>query len=158
MYLIIKRHKNSRKNLLNIVIILPRPLHLFASLNDLSTSTQSGFSSLAIPLSSMSRSSLESNGGRFRNFFCEQWTNIGCFMKINRFPYYIISESKNQIKWLRCQKVTWQIAWRMNGNKKELHFFSKALSTEMRGFEPRRRLRDLPHFECGPFNHLGTSP
>ena len=21
-----------------------------------------------------------------------------------------------------------------------------------------RRLPDLPHFECGPFNHLGTSP
>lgn len=30
--------------------------------------------------------------------------------------------------------------------------------TEMKGFEPLRRLPDLPHFECGPFNHLGTSP
>ena len=29
---------------------------------------------------------------------------------------------------------------------------------EMKGFEPLRRLPDLPHFECGPFNHLGTSP
>nr|DAU12982.1 MAG TPA: hypothetical protein [Caudoviricetes sp.] len=28
----------------------------------------------------------------------------------------------------------------------------------MMGFEPMRRLPDLPHFECGPFNHLGTSP
>lgn len=35
----------------------------------------------------------------------------------------------------------------MNGNKKGLHFFSKALSTEMWGFEPLRHLRDLPHFE-----------
>ena len=31
-------------------------------------------------------------------------------------------------------------------------------STEMEGFEPSRRLPDLPHFECGPFSHLGTSP
>ena len=30
--------------------------------------------------------------------------------------------------------------------------------TEMKGFEPLRRLPDLPHFECGPFSHLGTSP
>ena len=30
--------------------------------------------------------------------------------------------------------------------------------TEMEGFEPSRRLPDLPHFECGPFSHLGTSP
>ena len=29
---------------------------------------------------------------------------------------------------------------------------------EMKGFEPLRRLPDLPHFECGPFSHLGTSP
>ena len=28
----------------------------------------------------------------------------------------------------------------------------------MEGFEPSRRLPDLPHFECGPFSHLGTSP
>ena len=32
------------------------------------------------------------------------------------------------------------------------------LVPEMEGFEPSRRLPDLPHFECGPFNHLGTSP
>ena len=32
------------------------------------------------------------------------------------------------------------------------------LFTEMKGFEPLRRGSDLPHFECGPFNHLGTSP
>ena len=25
-------------------------------------------------------------------------------------------------------------------------------------FELSRRLPDLPHFECGPFNRLGTSP
>ena len=29
---------------------------------------------------------------------------------------------------------------------------------EKEGFEPSRRLPDLPHFECGPFNRLGTSP
>ena len=29
---------------------------------------------------------------------------------------------------------------------------------EKEGFEPPRRLPDLPHFECGPFSHLGTSP
>ena len=29
---------------------------------------------------------------------------------------------------------------------------------EMEGFEPSHRLPDLPHFECGPFSHLGTSP
>ena len=28
----------------------------------------------------------------------------------------------------------------------------------MEGFEPSRRLPGLPHFECGPFNRLGTSP
>ena len=28
----------------------------------------------------------------------------------------------------------------------------------MVGFEPTRRVPDLPHFECGPFNLLGTSP
>lgn len=30
--------------------------------------------------------------------------------------------------------------------------------TEMERFELSRRLPDLPHFECGPFSHLGTSP
>ena len=29
---------------------------------------------------------------------------------------------------------------------------------EMEGFEPPRRFHGLPHFECGPFSHLGTSP
>ena len=30
---------------------------------------------------------------------------------------------------------------------------------EMKRFELLRRFEaDLPHFECGPFNHLGTSP
>ena len=30
---------------------------------------------------------------------------------------------------------------------------------EMKRFELLRRgTPDLPHFECGPFNHLGTSP
>ena len=29
---------------------------------------------------------------------------------------------------------------------------------EMKRFELLRRLPDLPHFECGPFDHLGTSP
>ena len=29
---------------------------------------------------------------------------------------------------------------------------------EMERFELSRRLPDLPHFECGPFSHLGTSP
>ena len=28
----------------------------------------------------------------------------------------------------------------------------------MMGFEPMRQLPDLPHFECGLFNHLSTSP
>ena len=28
----------------------------------------------------------------------------------------------------------------------------------MEGFEPSHRLPGLPHFECGPFSHLGTSP
>ena len=32
------------------------------------------------------------------------------------------------------------------------------LLTEMERFELSRRLPDLPHFECGPFSHLGTSP
>ena len=30
--------------------------------------------------------------------------------------------------------------------------------TEMEGFEPSRVVKRLPHFECGPFSHLGTSP
>ena len=29
---------------------------------------------------------------------------------------------------------------------------------EMKGFEPLHGVTRLPHFECGPFNHLGTSP
>ena len=29
---------------------------------------------------------------------------------------------------------------------------------EMEGFEPPRRFHGLPHFECGRFSHLGTSP
>lgn len=29
---------------------------------------------------------------------------------------------------------------------------------EMKRFELLHRLPGLPHFECGPFNHLGTSP
>ena len=29
---------------------------------------------------------------------------------------------------------------------------------EEEGFEPPRRLPDLPHFECGPFSLLGTPP
>ena len=29
---------------------------------------------------------------------------------------------------------------------------------EMWGFEPQRQRTDLPDFESGPFNHLGTSP
>ena len=29
---------------------------------------------------------------------------------------------------------------------------------EMEGFEPSHRLPGLPHFECGPFSLLGTSP
>lgn len=32
------------------------------------------------------------------------------------------------------------------------------LLTEMERFELSRRLPDLPHFECGPFSLLGTSP
>ena len=32
------------------------------------------------------------------------------------------------------------------------------LKAEMERFELSRRLPDLPHFECGPFSHLGTSP
>ena len=31
-------------------------------------------------------------------------------------------------------------------------------AAEMEGFEPSRRLPGLPHFECGPFNHLGIPP
>ena len=29
---------------------------------------------------------------------------------------------------------------------------------EMERFELSQALTPLPHFECGPFNHLGTSP
>ena len=29
---------------------------------------------------------------------------------------------------------------------------------EKLGFEPRRRVNDLPVFKTGPFSHLGTSP
>ena len=29
---------------------------------------------------------------------------------------------------------------------------------EMERFELSRAVTRLPHFECGPFNHLGTSP
>ena len=32
------------------------------------------------------------------------------------------------------------------------------IRAEMEGFEPSHRLPGLPHFECGPFSHLGTSP
>ena len=32
------------------------------------------------------------------------------------------------------------------------------IKAEMEGFEPSHRLPGLPHFECGPFSHLGTSP
>ena len=41
------------------------------------------------------------------------------------------------------------------GKKKGLHCHSEAPVTESEGFEPSRRLRDLPHFECGPFGQLG---
>ncbi len=35
----------------------------------------------------------------------------------------------------------------------------RLLLAEMKRFELLRRgTPDLPHFECGPFNHLGTSP
>lgn len=34
-------------------------------------------------------------------------------------------------------------------------YFDVLDKTEMEGFEPSRRLRDLPHFECGPFGQLG---
>ena len=29
---------------------------------------------------------------------------------------------------------------------------------EAMGVEPMRHVNDLPHFECGPFSHLGTPP
>ena len=36
---------------------------------------------------------------------------------------------------------------------------SRLSLAEMKRFELLRRgTPDLPHFECGPFNHLGTSP
>ena len=36
---------------------------------------------------------------------------------------------------------------------------SRLSLAEMKRFELLRRFEaDLPHFECGPFNHLGTSP
>ena len=42
-----------------------------------------------------------------------------------------------------------------------VHFYYKEFykeRAEMEGFEPSHRLPGLPHFECGPFSHLGTSP
>ena len=39
--------------------------------------------------------------------------------------------------------------------KNGLHPNDEARLTESEGFEPSRRLRDLPHFECGPFGQLG---
>ena len=39
--------------------------------------------------------------------------------------------------------------------KNGLHQNDEARLTESEGFEPSRRLRDLPHFECGPFGQLG---
>ena len=39
--------------------------------------------------------------------------------------------------------------------KNGLHQTNEARLTESEGFEPSRRLRDLPHFECGPFGQLG---
>ena len=32
------------------------------------------------------------------------------------------------------------------------------IKAEMEGFEPSHRLPGLPHFECGLFSHLSTSP
>ena len=43
-------------------------------------------------------------------------------------------------------------------NKKPPELYSDGFLTEMERFELSRRLPDLPHFECGPFSHLGTSP
>ena len=49
-----------------------------------------------------------------------------------------------------------------DANKKEeaSNVFTLLTSlAEMKRFELLRRFEaDLPHFECGPFNHLGTSP
>ena len=42
-----------------------------------------------------------------------------------------------------------------------VHFYYKEFykeRAEMEGFEPSHRLPGLPHFECGPFSLLGTSP
>ena len=43
-------------------------------------------------------------------------------------------------------------------NFQEYRLYFSLKKAEMEGFEPSRRLPDLPHFECGPFSHLGTSP
>ena len=50
----------------------------------------------------------------------------------------------------------------MNNEEKIISEQSELCSdmvAEMKRFELLRRgTPDLPHFECGPFNHLGTSP
>ena len=43
-------------------------------------------------------------------------------------------------------------------NKMNYSRYAEICQAEMEGFEPSHRLPDLPHFECGPFSHLGTSP
>lgn len=42
--------------------------------------------------------------------------------------------------------------------KKHHASVAHGVSPEMEGFEPSRVVKRLPHFECGPFSHLGTSP
>ena len=42
--------------------------------------------------------------------------------------------------------------------KGSLQIYRLPYTTEMERFELSRQLPDLPHFECGPFSHLGTSP
>ena len=38
------------------------------------------------------------------------------------------------------------------------HPYRLSFMAEMERFELSHGVTRLPHFECGPFNHLGTSP
>ena len=55
-----------------------------------------------------------------------------------------------------CEKETF-----VRGGERENRCEQQAVHSgvaEMKGFEPLHGVTRLPHFECGPFNHLGTSP
>ncbi len=58
----------------------------------------------------------------------------------------------------RSDQIEYRIRTNAKNPRKTMPAFRGFLTAEMERFELSRRLPDLPHFECGPFSHLGTSP